>query len=392
MRHDRRTAEGRYQVHGGGERIDIARILHPLTVQIRAAHLVEQRDRVIFRHQRHRDLVIERNGVQARAVDRQPDEAHIDLPLFQGAALTGLRHRNQFERCVRETLRPDSRPLGDRDARNVTDAQPRGGFAHAASVWHARRTGVDGGGRHTARPLRTVEMKRTTQPLPDLVRPDQIGYALTTLSPAPMASGGPGIDRPLFTTITDFAEHTRWLNDAMLWWTDIGLVAFAVLMVVGWWLARRRDDRSMALALLAPVSVVIAYLVAQVVKEIVAEPRPCRGVPNAYIIEECPVAGDYSFPSGHTTTAAATVAALFLLNRRLGWIAAVFAVVEAFSRVYVGGHYPHDVVAAAILAVPVALAVSLLLVRPATALVGRIRTSPLAPLVAATGQVSAPRT
>ncbi len=197
-----------------------------------------------------------------------------------------------------------------------------------------------------------------------------------------MASGGPGFDRPLFTTITDFADHTRWLNDAMLWWTDVGLGIFAILMVIGWWSARRRDDRAMALALLAPVSVVVAYLVAEVVKVIVAEPRPCRGVPAAYILEKCPVASDYSFPSGHTTTAAATVAALFLLNRRLGWVAAVFAVVLAFSRVYVGGHYPHDVVASAILAVPVATAVSLLLARPVTALVARMRSSALAPLVA----------
>ncbi len=206
-----------------------------------------------------------------------------------------------------------------------------------------------------------------------------------------MASGGPGFDRPLFTTITDFADHTRWLNDTMLWWTDVGLGVFAVLMVIGWWSARRRDDRSMALALLAPVSVVVAYLVAEVVKVIVAEPRPCRGVPTAYILENCPVADDYSFPSGHTTTAAATVAALFLLNRRLGWVATVFAIVLAFSRVYVGGHYPHDVVASAILAVPVATAVSLLLARPVSALVARMRSSALAPLVVDSEQNAAPR-
>ncbi len=206
-----------------------------------------------------------------------------------------------------------------------------------------------------------------------------------------MASGGPGFDRPLFTTITDFADHTRWLNDTMLWLTDAGLAVFAVLMVIGWWLARRRDDRSMALALLAPVSVVIAYLVAEVVKVIVAEPRPCRGVPTAYIIETCPAPSDYSFPSGHTTTAAATIAALYLLDRRLGWIAAVFAVFLAFSRVYVGGHYPHDVMASAILAIPVAAAVSLLLARPATAVVTRMRSSALAPLVANTAATPASR-
>ncbi|NKY53531.1 phosphatase PAP2 family protein [Nocardia vermiculata] len=214
---------------------------------------------------------------------------------------------------------------------------------------------------------------------------------MTTPSQAPMAAGGPGIDRPLFTTITDFADNTRWLNEAMLLWTDAALVLFGVLMVAGWWLARGRDDRSMALALLAPVSVVATYMVAEVVKVIVAEPRPCRGVPTAYFVDECPVLSDYSFPSGHTTTAAATVTVLFLLNRRLGWITLVIALLEGFSRVYVGAHYPHDVLGAAVLAVPVALAITLLLVRPATTVVHRLRESALAPLVAETAKIPAAR-
>ncbi|MDI5962158.1 phosphatase PAP2 family protein [Streptantibioticus silvisoli] len=200
----------------------------------------------------------------------------------------------------------------------------------------------------------------------------------------PLAYDGSHIDGSLFTAITGLARDTRWLNAPMEWWTNAGLGVFAVLVAVGWWRARRRDAKAMTLALAAPVSIVAAFAVAEVVKKYVGELRPCRSVPHAFIVEACPAPGDYAFPSGHVTTAAAAVAALWLLDRRLAAIAAVFAVLEAFTRVYVGGHYPHDVVGAAILAAPVALLTSLALRRTATPLVARWRAGgALAPVLTA---------
>ncbi|WP_406142025.1 phosphatase PAP2 family protein [Streptomyces sp. NBC_01089] len=206
---------------------------------------------------------------------------------------------------------------------------------------------------------------------------------MTAVSPVPLAFNGSHIDGSLFTTVTDFARDTRWLNAPLESWTNIGLGVFAVLMVVGWWQARRRDSASMALALAVPVSVVVAFAVAEVVKKLVSEVRPCRSMPHAFIVETCPVPSDFAFPSGHTTTAAATVAALYLLNRKLSAIAAVFALFEAFTRVYVGAHYPHDVLGSAILALPIAFLTSLALRRLGTPLVERLRTGVLAPVLTA---------
>ncbi|MBO2462340.1 phosphatase PAP2 family protein [Actinomadura violacea] len=204
-----------------------------------------------------------------------------------------------------------------------------------------------------------------------------------TAAPAPLAFDGSRVDGPLFTAVTHLARDTRWLNGPLEWWTNAGLVVFAVLMLAGWWRARHRDAAAMTLALAAPVAVAAAFAVAEVVKKIAAEPRPCRAMPHAFIVEACPAPSDYAFPSGHTTAAAAAAAALFLLDRRLGVIAAVFAAFEAFTRVYVGGHYPHDVAGSIVLAVPVACLVALLLRRAATPLVGRLRHGPLAPLLTA---------
>jgi undecaprenyl-diphosphatase len=204
---------------------------------------------------------------------------------------------------------------------------------------------------------------------------------MTVQSAAQLAFDGSSVDGSLFTTVTDFARDTPWLNTPIELWTNAGLGVFAVLMLMGWWNARRRDARSMALALAAPAAVVAAFAVAEVAKKLVAEVRPCYSLPHAYLVDACPARTDYAFPSGHSTTAFAAVAALWLLDRRLSAIAAVFAVLEGFTRIYVGAHYPHDVLGAALLALPVAYLASLLMGRLATPLVAHLRTGVLRPVL-----------
>jgi undecaprenyl-diphosphatase len=204
---------------------------------------------------------------------------------------------------------------------------------------------------------------------------------MTVQSAAQLAFDGSSVDGSLFTTVTDFARDTPWLNTPIELWTNAGLGVFAVLMLMGWWNARRRDARSMALALAAPAAVVAAFAVAEVAKKLVAEVRPCYSLPHAYLVDACPARTDYAFPSGHSTTAFAAVAALWLLDRRLSAIAAVFALLEGFTRVYVGAHYPHDVLGAALLALPVAYLASLLMGRLATPLVAHLRTGVLHPVL-----------
>ncbi|MFF7928954.1 phosphatase PAP2 family protein [Streptomyces mirabilis] len=204
---------------------------------------------------------------------------------------------------------------------------------------------------------------------------------MTVQSAAQLAFDGSSVDGSLFTTVTDFARDTPWLNTPIELWTNAGLGVFAVLMLMGWWNARRRDARSMALALAAPAAVVAAFAVAEVAKKLVAEVRPCYSLPHAYLVDACPARTDYAFPSGHSTTAFAAVAALWLLDRRLSAIAAVFAVLEGFTRVYVGAHYPHDVLGAALLALPVAYLASRLMSRLATPLVAHLRTGVLHPVL-----------
>jgi membrane-associated phospholipid phosphatase len=64
----------------------------------------------------------------------------------------------------------------------------------------------------------------------------------------------------------------------------------------------------------------------------------------------------YSFPSGHATVSFACATVLALAVPRLRVPLIVLAVLISFSRVYVGVHYPGDVLAGAVLGIGIAIA------------------------------------
>ncbi|WP_067803430.1 phosphatase PAP2 family protein [Actinomadura formosensis] len=186
--------------------------------------------------------------------------------------------------------------------------------------------------------------------------------------------GAPDFSADLYREITGFAQGTpSWVHEVADVGTDAGLLLFAVLFVAGWWRARGLDARAMGLALAAPFAVVSAYLVSEVSKSYIQEERPCRAVAGAVHIAACPSPGDWSFPSNHATIAAASAAAIVVAWRALAPVVLPLAALMAFSRVFVGVHYPHDVAAGFLVGVVVAPLAALLLVRVLRPLVEALR-------------------
>ena len=71
--------------------------------------------------------------------------------------------------------------------------------------------------------------------------------------------------------------------------------------------------------------------------------------------------GDYSFPSGHTSASFAAATAIYAIDRRWGAAAYVLAALIGFSRLYLGVHFPTDVLAGAVVGILAAKAAQCLL-------------------------------
>lgn len=151
--------------------------------------------------------------------------------------------------------------------------------------------------------------------------------------------------------------------------TEAVIGVFAVLFLVVWWRARGRDAGVMARALVGPVVTVVAYLVSEAVKGVWREERPCRVLGEVVTVVACPEVGDWSFPSNHATIAGAAAVGLAWSGWRVGFVPAAVA---AASRVFVGVHYPHDVVAGLALGAGIGLLVPVV-ARLVTPVVVRLR-------------------
>lgn len=174
-------------------------------------------------------------------------------------------------------------------------------------------------------------------------------------------------------SLIEFADGLDpWVQTVTEFGTDLLLIAFAVLFLAAWWRARSLGSRAMGLALFAPVATVIAYLVSRTIKVFFEQMRPCQAMTDLSTIATCDPIGDWSFPSNHAAIAGAAAAAIVITWHRMALPVAVLAVLEAFSRVLVGAHYPHDVTVGLLTGAAVATLVSLAMARPLTGLVDRL--------------------
>jgi undecaprenyl-diphosphatase len=142
--------------------------------------------------------------------------------------------------------------------------------------------------------------------------------------------------------------HHRWhaLNEVFVWLTKIGSHGF-VWLALGLVLAvvRRRALPFVVVAL----AVLAADGLAALVKLAVGENRPTEPDPLVTIPHS------HSFPSGHAASAFAGATMMSFLVPRAAPAFYVLAAAIAYSRLYVGAHFPLDVVGGAVIGVATAL-------------------------------------
>lgn len=196
-----------------------------------------------------------------------------------------------------------------------------------------------------------------------------------------------GLNTSWYLDVNDFSRQTAWAHGFMhtyaLWLGPVLLTSvFVALYALAWW---RRAPRAAALLVLGGLGTVAALGLNQLVAHAAGELRPYATHTHALVLVGKTT--DYSFPSDHSVVAGGLTVTLLLVVGEATWrrhavrrggergtdgpgrpgvvraLAAVNVVLGlflCFARVYVGVHYPGDVVAGYLLTSLVVVLVSLL--------------------------------
>lgn len=163
-----------------------------------------------------------------------------------------------------------------------------------------------------------------------------------------MALGVADLDRDVFTWVVEHrAEPFDWLFVALSAAGQAGLIWIALAALLAHW-ARKPV---LFTTLVTAATVWAADLLAVVLKGVFDRERPYDVVPAADPLLRWDVGG--SLPSGHAATSVAGAFILAYLLGRGGLGLALLALAIGFSRVYVGVHYPLDVLAGALVGLAV---------------------------------------
>ena len=149
--------------------------------------------------------------------------------------------------------------------------------------------------------------------------------------------------------------HYSFFNQFMIWMTMYGRevvwsMAIILLFFIGGWTGKKT-------AIVMTLVIIVLIPIGTAAKEIVARPRPI--IPKSDFLLAAD--SEYSFPSGHAmivSAGAVSALALFRDSHKkliISLALSVEAALVCLSRVYVGGHYPLDVLGGILLGVGIAL-------------------------------------
>ncbi len=188
------------------------------------------------------------------------------------------------------------------------------------------------------------------------------------------------MDSSLFRWVNRLANRTGWAHWLFKANAGFGIALFGLLLLVVYLEGRQHADLDVvAGSVWAGGSALIALGLGQVIGGAVDRARPYEAMANVHLLVDKTT--DFSFPSDHATVAGAVAVGLALTSRRWGSAALVLAFMMAFTRVYVGAHYPGDVLGGLVLGGAVAAAGHVLLVPPLIKLAQWLVGTPLRPLL-----------
>lgn len=122
-------------------------------------------------------------------------------------------------------------------------------------------------------------------------------------------------------------------------------IAYVILIGICW----TKGGRIGRIAVIGVILLILAgdQLGHKVLKEIFQRLRPCNAL--ADILTPLGCTGSYSFPSNHAINNFAAAIFFYRLFPNLKWVLFITAFLVALSRVYLGLHYPSDMIGGALI-------------------------------------------
>ena len=135
----------------------------------------------------------------------------------------------------------------------------------------------------------------------------------------------------------NLSYHNIILDNLALQISNMGTIYFWIIIIVLLYLFGKEKGKTVAKRMFAVLF--ISTIITQLFKFIVMRPRPYTEL-NSLILLSTGV--DPSFPSGHTSTSTAMTYVLSKEYKK--WILLIIPFIIALTRLYLGVHYPSDVV------------------------------------------------
>lgn len=128
-------------------------------------------------------------------------------------------------------------------------------------------------------------------------------------------------------------------------WFLLGLLTIVLAMII--W---RDGKKGIAIAIVTIIGLALAdSICADILKKLFSRPRPCHTFPDLRTIMGC--GGKYGFPSNHASNSVVVAFILTSFYKKLIPYFWTLATLVCISRMYLGKHYPSDLLGGALLGI-----------------------------------------